>query len=119
MAEPSTTVVIGSVAGITAFGVATGLHPSLLIAGAAGGWLAMSYQPSLGALNRVTRVVMSALVAAWSTPLGASLLNMPERLHLMYMPIAFGVGLIAFDVLGPGVIGIVKKFFARKDGSNG
>ena len=45
MAEPatSTAAVIASALGLTVFGVATGLHPSLLIAGLAGGMWALFY----------------------------------------------------------------------------
>ena len=41
---------------------------ALLCAGAAGCWWAMTYQPVLGALDRVSRVGLSALVGGWGSP---------------------------------------------------
>lgn len=69
MTEPITPSAFGlTAAGVTLFGVATGLDPALLCAGAAGGWWAMTYQPVLGALDRVSRVSLSALVGGWGSP---------------------------------------------------
>ena len=56
MTEPVTPSAFGlTAAGVTLFGVATGLDPALLCAGAAGGWWAMTYQPVLGALDRAAQ----------------------------------------------------------------
>lgn len=73
----------------------------------------MSYQEPLPALKRVARIVLSSLIAAWSTPLGASLINMPERLHLLKLPVALVLGLLAIDVMGQGIMTIVRRLIGR------
>lgn len=117
MAEPiSPSVIIPAVTGITIVGVTTGLQPDLLIAGAAGGWWAMSYQESMPPLKRVSRIILSALVAAWSAPLAASFLDLPGRMHMVQLPVAMAIGLATIDVLGRGVLSIVQRFMDRKGG---
>lgn len=61
--------------GLTVFGVATGIHPVLLIAGAAGGYWGLSYVPPMGFMQRFTTVLLSALVAAWGAPLFAGVVG--------------------------------------------
>ena len=67
MAEPTSSAVLAgaTATGLTLFGVATGLHPAILLAGLAGGLWALSYQEPAPALKRVavTRRVADDRVA--------------------------------------------------------
>ncbi len=78
MAEPASTTVIAftaSAMGLTIFGIATGLHPPLLIAGLAGGLWALFYGAPQPLIRRCLSVVMAALVSAWVSPVVASSLQ--------------------------------------------
>ena len=71
--EPTTSTsalaaVATSAAGLTLFGVTTGLHPGILLAGLFGGLIAMSYHPPSGLLARVLFMVGSSLIAGRSQP---------------------------------------------------
>lgn len=118
MSEPAILTASATAAGLVVAGVATGLQPELLVAGAAGGWWAMSYQEPLPALKRGTRIVLSALVAAWSTPLAASFVDLPGRMHLLQFPVALLIGLVTIDVMGLGVLSMVRRFIERRGGSS-
>jgi len=111
--EPISPAACGaSACGIVVLGFVTGLHPVLLLAGAWGGWWAMTYQPPLGTLDRLSRVAISALAAAWCAPLAAAWVAsrewMPGTLpiELLQYPTALGIGLLAVDVIGRGVLRI-------------
>lgn len=118
MSEPTAIAASATAAGIVIAGVSTGLQPELLVAGAAGGWWAMSYQESMPALKRGTRIVLSALVAAWSTPLAASFIDLPGRMHMLQFPVAMAIGLATIDVLGLGVLSMVRRLIERKGGQS-
>lgn len=102
-------------AGITVLGIVTGLHPALMLAGAAGGWWAMSYQPQISVLGRMNRVLLSSIVSAWGAPVaaaaGASVL--PSSMTLPHSAIELGValimGLVTIDVLGRGLLSLVRS----------
>lgn len=117
MTDPISPTILGlTAAGITLFGVATGLDPVLLFAGAGGGWWAMTYQPAIGALHRLSRVGVSALAAAWGAPVAvgyaanAGVLPTTVPAEVAGFPVALGIGLLAVDVLGRGLL----KFAQRK-----
>jgi hypothetical protein len=110
-----TVVSITAAGGVTLFGIATGLQPELLVAGAAGGWWAMSYQPPIKPFTRANRIVLSSLIAAWLTPLTLHLIGryVEEIPTAAALPVALCVGLISIDVLGSGFTRIAKKLLAR------
>lgn len=103
--------------GVTLFGVATGLQPELLIAGAVGGWWAMSYQGLLSLWTRIKRIFVSAMVGAWSAPIIVYLIS--EKLvtipHAASLPVALGVGLLTIDVLGTGLSGVASRFLKKSE----
>jgi hypothetical protein len=117
MAEPatSTAAVIASAMGLTIFGIATGLHPSLLIAGLAGGLWALFYGEPQPLLKRCLSAVMSALVAAWLAPVTAySLHELPFApkilpLDVLQFPIALVLGFLAMAIVGPGLMLLSRK----------
>lgn len=110
-----TLVSITAAGGVTVFGIATGLQPELLVAGAAGGWWAMSYQPPIKPFTRANRIIVSALVAAWLTPLTIYLLSkyVEDIPTVASLPVALCVGLVTIDVLGSGFTRIAKKLLKR------
>jgi len=117
MAEPatSTAAVIASAIGLTVFGVATGLHPSLLIAGLAGGLWALFYGEPQPLLKRCLSAVMSALVAAWLAPVTAySVQELPGAppglpLDVLQFPVALVIGFLAMAIVGPGLMLLSRK----------
>lgn len=120
MPEPTTSTVAAislTGAGLTLFGIATGLHPMLLLAGLAGGWWALSYQTeAMPVLRRVTALAISSLAAAWITPpavaatVGAGWLGPATTGDLIQFPGAMIVGLLAHAALGPALM----KFTVKK-----
>lgn len=87
--------------GLTVFGVATGIHPLLLIAGAAGGYWGLSYVPEMAVVRRFTTVLLSALVAAWGAPIiGGGLATLLNSL-------AQGAGMGPLNLGHPGFLGLV------------
>lgn len=74
MPEPasSTVAMVATAAGLTFFGVATGLQPDLLLVGLAGGLGSQLYLPPMPPLKRAALGAFAALVASWTAPLGAS-----------------------------------------------
>lgn len=116
MTDPISPPAIGlAAAGITVFGIATGLDPVLLFAGAGGGWWAMTYQPVLGVLDRISRIFISALVGGWGAPLavgyvdGAGWLPHTVPAHVAGFPVALGIGLLAVDVIGRAILRIAAR----------
>lgn len=99
---------------ISSIGGAMGLHPELLLAGAAGGWLAVTYQNPLPFWVRSRRVMLSSLFATWCTPLTMQLLEFPPDPPVAKFPLALAFGLLTMDVLGKGVISLARKWFREK-----
>lgn len=110
MAEPVQTAIL-TTGGITILGVATGLHPALMLAGAAGGWWALSYQPTKTLLSRVNRILLSSVIAAWSAPVLAASSYIPEGIPTVPVQLlaALLIGLAAMDVLGRGLLSIARR----------
>ena len=117
MAEPaiSTATVVASAMGLTLFGVATGLHPSLLIAGLAGGLWALFYGEPQTVVRRCLSSIMSALVAAWLAPVVAygvhELPFTPQviPMDVLQFPIALVLGFLAMAIVGPGLMLLSRK----------
>ena len=116
MSEPATSAIVSvtQASGITLFGIATGLDPVLIVAGAAGGWWALSYLESPGrALARANRIALSSILAAWGSPVVVELnfLPLPENLpeFPLKIVISIGIGLIAIDIIGKGLMAFVRE----------
>lgn len=120
MAEPASTTVAAfavSAMGLTVFGVATGLNPSLLIAGLAGGLWALFYGAPQPIIRRCLSAAMSALVAAWMAPgVAYSINELPFSPRVMshdalQFPVALIIGFLAMAVVGPGLMMLSRKRF--------
>lgn len=118
MAEPTSSAVAlasATAAGLTIFGVATGLQPAILLAGLAGGLWALSYQDPAPAVNRVAATVMSSIISGYLTPsvsAGVTSISLwPPAItsDLAKMPIAVLIGLLSHRVLGPALLRIAAK----------
>lgn len=117
MPEPTSVVAVAVTAGgLTVFGMATGIHPPLLLAGLAGGWWALSYQPAPMAFGRRLSVLtISALSAAWITPpavaatMGSGLLPPGMTGDLIQYPGAVFVGLLAHRIIGPMLMRLAER----------
>lgn len=119
MAEPATTsaavVAATTAAGLTLFGVATGLHPANLLAGLAGGLWALSYQEPSPPIKRLAVTVMSAVVAGYLTPAIAagvtSLGAWPSTVssEMVQPAMAVIVGLLSHTVIGPAILKIAQQ----------
>lgn len=119
MAEPTSSaaaLAAATATGLTIFGVATGLHPSILLAGLAGGLWALSYQEPSPAWKRVGLTVMASIVSGYLTPAVAagvtSLGAWPQSVtrDVVQLPIAVLIGLLSHRVLGPALM----RFAAQK-----
>lgn len=120
MPEPATPLIGLTAAGITIVGIATGIHPAMLIAGLAGGLWAMSYNPPAGTVPRLVFLACSSLVAGYLGPLAAAVgaaaaLKMapwwPSDVgrDVLQYPIGFVVGFLAIRWLGPALLRRVEK----------
>lgn len=99
---------------LSAIGLVMGLHPELLFAGAAGGWLALTYQEPTEFWVRSRRVILSAFAATWCAPLAVHLMGLPTEPPIAKFPMAFTLGLLTMDVLGKGVISMARKWFNER-----
>lgn len=118
MPEPAATVVAAvgmTAAGLSIFGIATGLHPELMAAGVAGGWLSLSYLPAMAVGQRISTAVLSAVAAAWGAPaVAGSLIGQPWvpaglTYDVLRFPLAMGIGLMLHTVLAPGLMALAKR----------
>jgi hypothetical protein len=116
MAEPSVTAGTALAAGLTLFGVSTGLDPAVLIAGVAGGLWAQSYNPPASIWRRLALIALAALLAGYLAPLATAIAATSSTVRgvitfsALQLPIAVLVGLTSHRVLGPAVM----KFAAKK-----
>lgn len=126
MAEPTSSAFIaaGAAAGLTVFGVATGLHINILIAGLFGGLWALSYQPPAGIVARVLFLLGSSLIAGYVAPVAASVAasaaaNLvtwwPRDVtrEAMQYPVAFFTGFLGLRFLGPALMRRAQKLEAE------
>lgn len=117
MAEPASSAALAAATatGLTLFGVATGLHPAILLAGLAGGLWALSYQEPSPVWKRVAVTIMAAIVAGYLTPAVAagvtSIGAWPQNVtrDLVQLPIAVVIGLLSHRVLGPALLRIATQ----------
>lgn len=129
MTEPATSatalITAGTAAGLTAFGVATGLHVNILIAGLFGGIWAISYNPPAGVIARVLFLVGSSLIAGYVAPVAASIAASAAsnlitwwpsditREALQY-PVAFFTGFLGIRWIGPALMRRAEKLEADR-----
>ncbi|MFV0662777.1 hypothetical protein [Denitromonas sp.] len=101
--------------GIAVLGVATGLHPGVLLAGLAGGYWALTALPSSGGGSRIAFLVVSALVAGYLAPVAATVAAAAAASMLPWWPPAATqdvlrfpagllVGFLAVRWLGPALL---------------
>ncbi len=116
MTEPVTPSALALTAsGVAVFGVVTGLHPQLLVAGFAGGLWALFYHEASPLLRRILGAIMSALIAAWISPAASyavtSLPFWPTAIprDLLQFPVALIIGLLSMAVLGPGLLALTRR----------
>lgn len=102
-------------AGITLFGVSTGLEPAILIAGFAGAVWAQSYCPPTHWAKRVALTSLGAILAGYLAPAAAAVATSYELvrnvlpLAALQLPTAVVVGLLAHRVLGPAFMRLASK----------
>lgn len=93
--------------GITLFGISTGLDPSVLIAGFAGGVWAQSYYPPTHWAKRVGLSALATILAGYLAPAAAAVATSYDVIRsvlpmaALQLPAAVVVGLLAHRVLGP------------------
>lgn len=109
-----------SAGGITLLGIATGLHPTVMLAGFAGGLWAVSYEkPPIPLARRLTWTCGSAIVAGYLTPPAVAMLlpSLPGRMtaELIQHGAAFLIGFTAFSHLGPALLSLAGKIISRME----
>jgi hypothetical protein len=107
-----------SAGGITILGIATGLHPTVMLAGFAGGLWAVSYEkPPIPLARRLTWTCGSAIVAGYLTPPAVAMLlpSLPGRMtaELIQHGVGFLIGFTAFPRLGPAFLSLAGKIISR------
>lgn len=120
MTEPVTAgtaalIHVTAAGGIAVLGIATGLHPGVVLAGLAGGYWALTALPSTGGGSRIAFLVVSALVAGYLAPVAATLAGAAAASMLPWwpptatqealrFPAALIVGFLAVRWLGPALL---------------
>lgn len=130
MAEPTTSATAffitaaGTTAGLTVFGVATGLHLNILLVGLFGGLWAISYQSPVGILQRILFLLGSSLVAGYIAPTTAAVAASAasnlltwwphdvSREALQY-PVSFLIGFLGIRWIGPALMRRAEKLEAE------
>lgn len=113
MSEPTTPLL--ATGGLTVFGVITGLHPMLLVAGFLGCWWYNTYIPELNLRQRISSGVIAALVAAWLTPpivvwiTGLPVWPATVPPLLAGFPCAVIIGFLTHRVIGPNLLRVAQK----------
>jgi len=113
MSEPTTPIL--ATGGLTLFGVVTGLHPMLLVAGFVGCWWYNTYLPELKLGQRIGSSIIAALVASWLTPPVIAWLTSlswwPTTVPALMagFPFAMAVGFLTHKVIGPHMLRIAQK----------
>lgn len=114
MSEPVAPALFAT-GGITVFGLVTGLHPMLLVAGFLGCWWYNTYGRPLPLGKRIGSAMLAAFVAAWTTPpvvaWVTSLAWWPPAVPALIVgfPVALALGFLTHRVLGPKLLAIAEK----------
>lgn len=114
MPDPATTGISAlaiTSSGLAIYGLQTGMHPEFLVAGCVGAFWSLSlYSEPQPAVRRVSVTAISALVAAYLTPVAVALLQIKDWLpgelsqEIAQMPIALLIGLLAHRKIGPAIL---------------
>jgi fructose-specific phosphotransferase system IIC component len=113
MSEPTTPLL--ATGGLTAFGLVTGLHPMLLVAGFIGCWWYNSYLGELSFSRRISSAIIAGLVAAWLTPPVITWLTgldwWPHTVTAVIagFPCALAIGFLTHKVIGPALLRTAQK----------
>lgn len=113
MSEPTTPIFTSG--GLTLFGIVTGLHPMLLVAGFLGCWWYNSYIPALTLRQRFGSGLIAAFVAAWLTPpivvwaTGCSWWPASVPALIVGFPVALAFGFLTHKVIGPALLRAAQK----------
>ena len=118
MSGPATTAttVALTAGGISLLGVATGLHPTALIAGFCGGLFALSCnQEPMPVLRRISFTLVSSIAASYLAPLATAMLRAQDLIppiitqEIVFPATAFLIGFLAHRVIGPAVLRMASK----------
>lgn len=115
MSEPVTPAALYASGGITLFGLVTGLHPMLLLAGFIGCWWYNSYGQPLPLGQRISSAIIAGLVAAWTTPPVVAWITStawwPPAVPALIVgfPIALALGFLTHRVLGPKLLAVAER----------
>jgi fructose-specific phosphotransferase system IIC component len=113
MSEPATPLL--ATGGLTLFGLATGLHPMLLVAGFVGCWWYNSYLDQMTLGQRIASGFIAALVSGWLTPPIVTWLTglswWPDTVPALTagFPAALAIGFLTHKVIGPQLLRIAQK----------
>lgn len=113
MSEPTTPLL--ATGGLTLFGVVTGLHPMLLVAGFIGCWWYNSYIGELSLSQRIASGMVAAFVAGWVTPPVITWLTAlawwPPTVPALTagFPCALAIGFLTHKVIGPALLRAGQK----------
>lgn len=129
MSEPVTSVIAANViastvgAGIVVFGIHTGLEYPTVIAGIAGGALALSYLETANHFKRALQVLSAALFAGYGAPFLTGIfvyqlrkwgwLEVETPTKGAELVVAVILAFLAHGVILPGIQAWAKKFAGR------
>lgn len=117
MADPTSgaAIIALTTTGISLLGVATGLHPDLLLAGLSGGFWALCYADPLPGWRRVAITAVAAVIAGYFTPLVVAVVKvgawLPPDLtqDVVRLPAAATIGFLAHKIIGPAFVRLGAK----------
>ena len=104
---------------LSVFGVATGLHPSLLAFGMLGGWLALSHLAPMGWAARAKTIVLSGFVGAVFSPPAAGVVAScrwwPDEVphDSAAFPMSLLLGFLTYTALAPAAADFAKRLIAK------
>lgn len=128
MAEPFTgtaaLIHVTAAGGVAVLGIATGLHPGVVLAGLAGGYWALTALPGAGVKSRWTFLCVSALVAGYLAPAAATVATAasaeywpwwPENAthDALRFPAALLIGFLAVRWIGPALLRRAKAMESK------
>lgn len=122
MPEPTSSIGAAAVtaAGVTIFGIATGLHAETLLPGVLGGLWALSYSEPAPMWRRCTGLAFATLGAGYFTPTIATGLTSfawwPARASafMVQFPVAFVVGLLSYNLVAPALLKLFRAKVERE-----
>lgn len=104
---------------VSVFGVATGLHPSLLAFGMLGGWLALSHLAPMGWAARAKTIILSGFVGAVFSLPAAGVVAASEwwPTDLSHdsaaFPLSLLLGFLTYTALAPAAADAARRLIAK------